>query len=84
MRELFLNELITLQTLSDSETSESNRKVELLLLGDLGKTGCTLTGSLIACDTNLTHILLNDLQTPIGFQSNALVRLNDVLAISYC
>lgn len=58
--------------------------VNVTFFSDSGTTGRTLSGSFVACDTNLTHILLNDLITPIGLQSSALLRLNDVIAISYC
>ena len=57
------------------------RPIDITLLNESGSTGRTLSGSLVACDTNLTHILLNDLKTPIGIQSSALMRLNDVIAI---
>lgn len=58
-------------------------QVNITLLGDSGSTGRTLSGLFVACDTNLTHILINDLKTPICTQSSALLRLNDVIAITY-
>lgn len=70
----------------DSEADKDSvlkKKVNITLLGDSGSTGRTLSGLFVACDTNLTHILLNDLKTPLGTQSSALVRLNDVIAITY-
>lgn len=72
LRESFLHELILLQ----------KEKVYVTFLADSGRTGRTLTGTFVACDTNLSHILVNDLITPVGSQSCALLRLNDVVAIS--
>lgn len=77
MRESFLRELMML------ESEPVGRQVNVTLLADSSSTGRTLSGLFVACDTNLTHILLNDLKTPIGSQSSALLRLNDVIAISY-
>lgn len=59
------------------------RRVDVTFLAESGTTGRTLSGLFVACDTNLTHILLNDLKTPIGTQSSALLRHNDVIAITY-
>lgn len=99
LRESFLRELMILQSppidrQSNKEETEQqqeqqlkqeqpHREVKLLLFDESGSTGRTLSGLFVACDTNLTHILLNDLKTPIGLQSSALVRLNDVIAIAY-
>ena len=62
--------------------------VEVLFLSELTTgskkiSGRCLSADFVACDTNLTHILLNDLKTPIGTQPSALVRLNDVISIEY-
>lgn len=65
------------------QSVHKHREVELLLFDESGSTGRTLSGLFVACDTNLTHILLDDLKTPIGLQTSALVRLNDVIAITY-
>lgn len=62
---------------------QTYRPIDITLVNESGSTGRTLSASFVACDTNLTHILLNDLKTPIGIQSSALMRLNDVIAISY-
>lgn len=61
----------------------NHRQVDITLSDESGSTGRTLSALFVACDTNLTHLLLNDLKTPIGIQSSALVRLNDVIAIEY-
>ena len=61
----------------------NHKQVNITLLAESGSTGRSLSGFFVACDSNLTHILLNDLKTPIGIQSSALVRLNDVIAITY-
>lgn len=100
MREYFLRELMILQNNNNNSTNkeetedsdknksydkiERKQKVNVTFFSDSGSTGRTLSGSFVACDTNLTHILLNDLITPIGLQSSALLRLNDVIAITYC
>lgn len=69
---------------NNTENNHNKRQVNITLLDDSGsRAGRTLSGSFVGCDTNLTHILLNDLKTPIGIQSSALVRLNDVIAITY-
>jgi hypothetical protein len=65
------------------QSLHKHREVDLLLFDESGLTGRTLSGLFVACDTNLTHVLLNDLKTPIGLQASALVRLNDVIAITY-
>lgn len=83
MRESFLRELMILQSPSILSPT-TNRQVDITLLADTSSTGRTVSGLFVACDTNLTHILLNDLKTPIGIQPNALLRLNDVITISYC
>lgn len=72
-RESFLRELMILH----------DREVDVTLLTDSTSTGRTLSGLFVACDTNLSHILINDLKTPIGTQSSALLRRNDVIAITY-
>lgn len=79
----------TVQSTSFEQTSDNNNKkigrpVNVTFLSDTGLAGRTLSGLFVACDTNLTHIILNDLKTPIGLQSSALLRLNDVIAITYC
>jgi len=91
MREAFLHELMILgssrvssDTSSPTRQTKDIRQVDITLSSESGTTGRTVSGSFIACDTNLTHVLLNDLKTPIGIQSSALLRLNDVIAISYC
>lgn len=70
---------------ADEQTKkkEQLRQVDITLLDESGSTGRTLSAQFVACDTNLTHILLNDLKTPIGLQPSALMRLNDVIAITY-
>jgi len=79
LRESFLRELMLLQL--------DDRLVDILLLSEQSSsqkvTGRSLSANFVACDTGLTHILLNDLKTPIGTQPSALVRLNDVIAITY-
>lgn len=84
MRESFLHELMILQDEGNKEKKIDNRQVNITFLAESGTTGRTLSGLFVACDTNLTHILLNDLKTPIGLQSSALLRLNDVIDITYC
>lgn len=64
-------------------SEQDNRRVNITLFDDSGSTGRTLSASFIACDTNLTHALLTGLKTPIGIQSRVLLRLNDVIAITY-
>lgn len=68
------------EQLSEEQTY---RPIDITILDESGATGRTLAASFVACDTNLTHILLNDLKTPIGLQTSALMRLNDVIAITY-
>lgn len=80
MREKFLLEIMILQ----KENGSTNHNVNVTLLSDSRAIGRTLCGLFIACDTNFTHILVNELKTPVGFLSGALLRLNDVIAISYC
>lgn len=73
-RESFLRELVC----------GYGRQVDITLLADDPTTvGRTLSGIFVACDTNLTHILINDLRTPTGTQRSALLRLNDVISITY-
>jgi hypothetical protein len=97
LRESFLRELMILQSRKTPQQQQQQQQhrqqqqqqdlqqcqVDLLLFDESGSTGRTLSGLSVACDTNLTHILLNDLKTPIGIQPSALVRLNDVIAITY-
>ena len=93
LRESFLRELMILQLpqvlSADSTQTNTNGShiVDVQLFSELTGSekisGRTLSASFVACDTNLTHILLNDLKTPIGTQPSALVRLNDVIAIEY-
>lgn len=74
------------KTIEEQDNSNTNlqKKVDITFLSDSGSSvGRTLSGLFAFCDTNLTHILINDLKTPIGTQSSALLRLNDVIAITY-
>lgn len=88
-KQQLLNNSVYQQDNSDSDKNKDDKldrkqQVNVTFFSDSGSTGRTLSGSFVACDTNLTHILLNDLITPIGLQSSALLRLNDVIAITYC
>lgn len=84
MRESFLKEIIILNSPAKTDQSLPHQKVEVTFLSDSGlSTGHTLSGSFVACDTKLTHIIVNDLITPIEKQSSALLRLNDVISITY-
>lgn len=82
LRESFLQELMILQSSQDSLEEDKNL-VNITLLSDSGSVGRTLSAKFIACDTSLTHVLLRDLRTPTGIQSSALLRLNDVISITY-
>lgn len=77
---------LTEQQTHDIITNESH-SIDILLLSEQSSsqkiTGRSLSANFVACDTNLTHLLLNDLKTPIGTQPSALVRLNDVISITY-
>lgn len=66
---------------NNSDNSISNIKITLLSDSDVA--GRTLTGLAVGCDTKLTHMLVDNLETPIGIQKNCLLRLNDVIAITY-
>lgn len=84
MRESFLHELMILQSPPSAQNTEA-QTVDITFLSDSGSsTGHILSGSFVACDTKLTHLILNGLNTPIGMQSSALVRINDVISITYC
>lgn len=77
------------QTTSTTNTNTAaplpqESQVNVTFFSDSGTaTGRTLSGSFVACDKNLTHIIVNDLITPVGTRSSALIRLSDVIAISY-
>lgn len=75
MREAFLEELLILQ--------KEQSQVKVSLISDSASTGRTLAANFVACDTNFTHVLLKNLETPTGIQPNVLLRLNDVISISY-
>lgn len=77
-------ENIEINSVPSERNLRNNRQVDITLLTDLGLAGRTLSGLFVACDTNLTHTLLDGLKTPIGIQSNALLRFNDVISIEYC
>lgn len=72
-------------TRKTAPTPTKQSPVNVTFFSDSGAaTGRTLCGSFVACDTNLTHIIVNNLITPVGKRSSALIRLSDVIAISYC
>lgn len=86
LRESFLRELMILQsqpTTSIDKDDKNESLVDILLLSELSQTGRQVSANFIACDTNLTHVLVKNLNTPIGTQPSALIRLKDVIAISY-
>lgn len=63
---------------------QQKKNIDITFLSDCNKTaGQTLTASFIACDTQLKHLIISDLGTPIGMQSSALLRLDDVVSITY-
>ena len=73
------------KSLPTTEDTESCCKsVEITLLGDNNSfVGHTLKATSVACDSDFSHIILDSLQTPIGDKTNVLLRLNDVIAITY-
>lgn len=59
--------------------------IEINLLSDsnTNSNGQIISASFVACDTRFKNIILSDLNTPIGMQSSALLRLDDVVSITY-
>lgn len=67
---------------TDNQLNKQDIIVDVTLLADSGTTSRTLTGYFVACDKNLSHIIIDDFKTPLGTQCS-LLRLNDVIAITY-